>query len=181
MKNLLKTLVFLIGTTIICTSLYSQAPQKIDYQAVVRNGLGKVIENQNVSLRFSIINTSVSGQLVFQEIHNTTTNEFGLVTLEIGTGNSTVGTFESIDWSIGSKFLKVEFDIAGGVDYMHLGTTQRHLTTRQRDLKLAGQILQEHTINILGIRRDIRTQLAQEMLVWAIPLCIIIQEVTTQR
>ena len=42
----------------------------------------------------------------------------------IGQGNSTSGTFSSIDWSLGSYFLKIEVELSAGSGYVDLGTTQ---------------------------------------------------------
>ncbi|MEO6490104.1 MAG: hypothetical protein ABIO04_09215 [Ferruginibacter sp.] len=104
--------------------LYSQIPQAISYQAVVRDNQGKIIPNQNVSLRLSIHNLSAAGSVVYSESHLVMSNALGLITLNIGTGTPLSGTFSSIAWSTGGKFLQVELDITGGSSFVTMGTTQ---------------------------------------------------------
>jgi BclB C-terminal domain-containing protein len=105
-------------------SLFAQTPQLINYQAVVRNNTGAPVVNQNVSLRFSIHNTSSTGTVIYQETQTLSTNALGLVNLQIGGGTVVSGTFSSIQWGTGSKFLQVEADITGGSNYQSLANVQ---------------------------------------------------------
>lgn len=110
---------------IIILNSFGQVPQGIPYQAIARNSSGNALVNQNVSVKFSILNGSANGTLVYSETHSTTTNALGLFTLTVGSGvpqNATV--FNNINWGNGSKFLQVELDPAGGTNYINLGTTQ---------------------------------------------------------
>ena len=78
-------------TVLICILVVSlcpaQVPQSFKYQAIARDAHGNVISNQQVSLKINLLQGSRSGQLVYSEIHNTKTNQFGLINLEIGKGN----------------------------------------------------------------------------------------------
>jgi uncharacterized protein (TIGR02145 family) len=47
-----------------------------------------------------------------------------LINLIIGEGNLLFGTIDTIDWSKGPYFIKVEFDLEGGSDYAEMGTSQ---------------------------------------------------------
>ena len=96
------TLIILIGLTVAMTFFLpwqagAQAPQAINYQAVVRNNSGDLITNQPVSFRIGIVKESINGTLVYSEIHNKTTNQFGLVSLKIGAGTIESGIFEDIN------------------------------------------------------------------------------------
>jgi trimeric autotransporter adhesin len=102
----------------------SQAPQALNYQAVARNGVGQIVPSQNIGVRFSVINSTATGTTVYQETHTTTTNNFGLFTLAIGRGTVVSGTFNTIDWGGGDKYLKVEIAPQGGTNYVIQGTTQ---------------------------------------------------------
>lgn len=104
--------------------ILAQAPEYINYQAVVRDETGNPVTSQGVSLRFSIYRESASGTLVYQEKHITTTNIFGLVTLSIGNGTDKNGDLASIEWNADIYFLKVEIDPAGGDTFTDMGTTQ---------------------------------------------------------
>lgn len=101
-----------------------QAPQKINYQTVVRSAAGAPVVNQNVSLRFSIVTGTAGGASVYTEIQSATTNAFGLASVKIGGGTVVSGTFADIDWSGAAKFLKVEADITGGSTYTNLATVE---------------------------------------------------------
>ena len=102
----------------------AQPPQKFKYQAVVRDNGGNILSNQNVSFQISILEGSIGGIAVFVETHDTITNEFGLVNLEIGNGGVVSGVFADIDWGGDSYFLQVEMDENGGVSYQLMGTSQ---------------------------------------------------------
>lgn len=105
--------------------VYAQAPKGINYQAVARNSQGIIIPAQSVGVRFSILEGSMSGTVIYQESHTTTTNIFGLFTLVIGKGTATSGTFAAVNWASGTdKFLKVEIAPAAGGTYQLQGTTQ---------------------------------------------------------
>jgi hypothetical protein len=101
----------------------AQAPQAISYQAVARNAQGQIVPAQNIGVRFSILDGSVTGNVLYEETHSVITNNFGLFTLSIGKGTPLSGTFAAIDWP-GDKFLKVEIAPEGGTNYLLEGTTQ---------------------------------------------------------
>jgi hypothetical protein len=104
--------------------LYSQSPQAISYQAVVRDNGGKIVPNQIVAFRFSIHDITTSGTVVYSERHVVTSNQLGLVTLNIGTGTALSGSFSTIGWGSASKFLQVDLDYNAGTSYITMGTTQ---------------------------------------------------------
>ncbi len=99
-------LIFIVCFTSIF--LYAQSPNAFKYQAVVRNAQGEVMVSQTVTITISILQGDINGAEVFTEIHDSTTNEFGLVTLNIGAGNTT--DFKAINWQNGPYFVKVEIE-----------------------------------------------------------------------
>ena len=119
-KIILLVSIFSLGLAI---NLYAQVPQAIQYQTIIRNGSGEVVMNQSVSIQLNILQGSATGTLTYQESHTTTTNTFGLVNLQIGTGTSS-DDFSAIDWSLGNYFLKVAIDLSGGSSFIEMGTTQ---------------------------------------------------------
>ncbi len=119
MKNIL-----LLLLSMCCLQIFSQAPQKINYQAVARNASGNPLPNNTyVNLRFTIHDATISGTILYMETQATATNQFGLVTVAIGTGILTQGTFANINWATDAKYLQVEISINGGA-YTDMGTTQ---------------------------------------------------------
>lgn len=103
---------------------FAQAPQKFAYQGVARNAAGNPIVNQLISIRASVIDGSPTGTIQYSETHNVNTNAMGLFNVEIGGGSILSGSFPSITWGGGTKYMKVEFDPTGGNSYTLVGTTQ---------------------------------------------------------
>lgn len=102
----------------------SQAPEKMSYQAVMRNGSGQLLVNQAIAVKVSILQGSPAGAAVYSERLTGNTNANGLISLEIGTGTVLTGTFATINWPAGSYYLKTETDPAGGTSYTIVGTSQ---------------------------------------------------------
>lgn len=103
------------------THALAQSPQKMNYQAVVRDNTGTPLPaNRSVSARFIIHNLSPNGTSVFQEDAALTTNQFGLINHAIGTN----GNLAVVDWSNGPKYLQVLVDPNGGANYVDMGTSQ---------------------------------------------------------
>lgn len=121
MKNLQCVLTF-ITILFINFHTFAQAPQKFNYQAVCRDNTGAIISNQSVNFRLSIHDLTPSGSIVYQEIHITSTNFLGLVNLEIGSGSAQIGSFNTILWNIGDKYIETEIDYGSG--YISISITQ---------------------------------------------------------
>jgi hypothetical protein len=105
---------------------FGQSPERLSYQAVIRNSSNVLVTNQAVGMRISILQGSVSGASVYVEIYNPnpSTNANGLVTVEVGGGVPLSGSFASIDWSAGPYFIKTETDPTGGTSYTITGVSQ---------------------------------------------------------
>jgi uncharacterized protein (TIGR02145 family) len=103
---------------------FSQAPQKINFQSILRNTNGEVVANKAVSLRISILSGSLTSTLVYSETHTKTTDASGLISLQIGNGTVINGEFSSILWGKAAYFIKLEADFNGGSNYVLLGTQE---------------------------------------------------------
>jgi hypothetical protein len=106
------------------TYVLGQTPEKMTYQAVVRNSSDALVCNQAVGTQISILQGSATGTAIYVEIHTTTTNTNGLMTLEIGNGTVESGQMSNIDWAAGPYFLKTETDPNGGTNYTITGVSQ---------------------------------------------------------
>lgn len=73
----------LVLVMVACTSLFGQAPQSFNYQAVVRDVAGTILPNQLVAFRMNIHEGSASGTTVYSETHMPTTNAFGFIAQEL--------------------------------------------------------------------------------------------------
>ena len=116
--------VFLILAVLITASVFAQTPQKMSYQAVIRNANNQLVINQQVGIRFSILSGSITGTAVYVEKQTPTTNNAGTISVEIGGGAPVSGSFSSIDWASGSYYIKTETDPSGGTNYSITGTSQ---------------------------------------------------------
>ena len=125
MRNIITILagVFVMAGVILSSQTSAQSPEKMSYQAVIRDADNNFIINQQLGMQISILQGSASGAIVYTETQTPSTNAHGLVSLEIGTG-TTNDDFDSIDWSNGPYFLKTETDPEGGVNYTITGTSQ---------------------------------------------------------
>ncbi|MFP3591930.1 beta strand repeat-containing protein [Chryseobacterium sp. SIMBA_038] len=120
MKKILLTVGIMLGSFL----AYAQVPEKMSYQAIMRNGSGQILSNQAIAVRVSVLQGSPAGAAVYSERLTGNTNVNGLVTLEIGAGTVLTGTFNTINWSTGNYYLKTETDPAGGTNYTIAGTSQ---------------------------------------------------------
>jgi hypothetical protein len=110
-------------TIAVLSSVFAQSPEKMSYQAVIRNNSNNLVTNVLVGMKISILQGTAEGTVVYMETHSPKTNANGLVSIEIGTG-STSDDFSAIDWTNGPYYLKTETDPAGGANYTIVGTSQ---------------------------------------------------------
>ena len=120
----MKKLFTLLVIVVLTSSVFSQSPQKMSYQCVIRNASGALVANHAVGMKVSILQGSATGTAVYVETQTPTPNANGLATVEIGGGTIVTGTFAGIDWSTGVYFIKIETDPTGGTSYTITGTSQ---------------------------------------------------------
>jgi uncharacterized protein (TIGR02145 family) len=114
--------IYILFVLLFSSAIYSQT-KGITYQAVILKPEGEHIPGYNnerapltntaICLRFSIYKGTV---LEYQETKNTTTDEFGMVNVIIGSGvyiGGTSTTLAGVDWDGNAKNLVVEVDVKG--------------------------------------------------------------------
>lgn len=111
-KNLL-----LLSFLLLSNLVFSQGPDKISYQAVIRNQAGELIVEKEVGIHITIVRGSTSNEKDFTQILKAKTNKNGLVTFNIGEGGTTTGDFSKIPWDKGPVFLGIMIDPEGGTYY----------------------------------------------------------------
>ncbi len=117
----MKKIITLTILSIVGIALFAQAPKGFSYQAVLRDAEGKILANQNVTLRFSLINNDET-ITYYTEEHSLTTSELGLVNATVGTGANTSGTIDTIPWGKIQIKLKVEIKNPGASVFSSMGT-----------------------------------------------------------
>ena len=118
-----KLFTFMVAVFLTAT-LWAQSPEKMSYQAVIRNSSEALVTNTTVGMQISILQGSASGTAVYVETQSPTTNANGLISIKIGDGTVQSGDFTNIEWANGPYFIKTETDPAGGTDYTITGTSQ---------------------------------------------------------
>lgn len=117
----MKKFLSLIVLFILNVASMAQPPEKISYQAIIRNSNNDLISKKQVGMKISIqkyqMGLPPSYQNIYIETQTPTTNENGLVSIQIGGGSVVGGTFSTINWSEGIYYIKTEIDPAGGTNY----------------------------------------------------------------
>ncbi|MGN0231597.1 MAG: hypothetical protein ACI4A8_05230 [Muribaculaceae bacterium] len=106
----MKTLfISLLGIAMGSTAALAQ----IGYQvAIIDQSTGKPKTNETVAVTVTLSNNE--GATIFSDTQNSTTNEFGVISLQIGNDN----TFNDVDWS------KLPLWVSASVDGVTVGKTQ---------------------------------------------------------
>lgn len=117
-----KYLLLIAFTLMFGLGAFAQAPNPIGYQLGIRGANNLPLANKGVRVRVSILDSSINGPVQFTEIHQVTTNATGIVRVDIGRGNSTLGNFFGINWAGAPKFLRSEVDTGTGT-FSLLSTT----------------------------------------------------------
>ncbi|MFC2129542.1 tail fiber domain-containing protein [Bacteroidota bacterium] len=125
-KTLLFTALLFLGLSLQYSAI-SQAPRGFNYQAVARNSDGTLIKNTIIDVQSRIYDSWDEISLVYEEMQTVVTNEFGLFSMVICNPDAYqtdgyVSGVEEIDWSTGSKYLKLILDTQDG--HYELPSTQ---------------------------------------------------------
>ena len=115
-------ILFIASLTSLCT--IAQSPEKMSYQAVVRDASNSLVTSSSVGMQISILQGSTSGSSIYIETQIPTSNANGLVSIEIGGGTIVSGDFSSIDWANGPYYIQTETDPNGGTNYTITGISQ---------------------------------------------------------
>lgn len=134
------------------TSFAQAPPEAINYSGVARDNSGLPLANTAIGLQLSILETSSTGNAIYEEAHSTITDDYGRFDVALGMGTPTSGTFSTIDWGGDSHFLSVGMDVNGGTSYQAMGTTQMLSVPYALYAKEAGSVngLGDITISQMG-------------------------------
>lgn len=116
---------------------HAQAPDSFQYQAVISDN-DATLANTEVSVRFTIHEKTATGTEVYSEVHQTKTNNFGMVALQVGKGTPEEGSFSAINWGSGVFFIETEIDKGAG--FVASGTQQLMSVPYAKYANQAGKI-----------------------------------------
>ena len=88
-----KLLTFLSFTLLFSSLTYAQVSSDLSYQSVVRYADGSLVVNSDVDVDLAVIS---NGSTVYSESHSTTTSKNGLISLRLGSKNSSA--FAALNW-----------------------------------------------------------------------------------
>lgn len=147
----MKKLTILLTALFMALILQAQSPEKISYQAIIRNTKGELVINQAIGMKISIYFYNKTVPVIsYAETQTPTTDENGLVSIEIGTGKVVTGIFADINWAARPYYLKTEIDPGGKTSYSITSDTQILSVPYALHAKTATTAESTNTISISG-------------------------------
>jgi trimeric autotransporter adhesin len=124
-KLLLSALILLSPFSFLLSPCTAQVPPGFNYQAIARDGSGAIIANTALPVKIAI--QTSTGTVIYEELFSSVaTNQFGLISLVVGTGvwqSGSAATFSAIDWKSQTLYLKTTIQYPG-VTWTVMGTSQ---------------------------------------------------------
>jgi hypothetical protein len=119
-NNMKKTFIF-FAAVLLTAGVFGQAPEKMSYQAVIRNSSDALVSSTQIGMEINIRKGSPSGTIVYTETQTPTTNASGLVSVEIGGGAG----FSAINWGSDTLFIETKTAVVPPLTtYTITGTSQ---------------------------------------------------------
>jgi hypothetical protein len=107
---------------------WSQNHKGIAFQAVARTSNGVIMPNELIQIRISILKDTLEEEILYQELKSVTSSPLGLFTILIGAAEPakiiTIGTFEKINWTAATYFIRVEIDPENHLQFIRIGQQQ---------------------------------------------------------
>ena len=131
---------------------WSQNHKGIAFQAVARTSNGVIMPNELIQIRISILKDTLEEEILYQELKSVTTSPLGLFTILIGAAEPakiiTIGTFEKINWTASTYFMRVEIDLENHLQFIRIGQQQIQYAAYAFS---ADHVLSENVQGILSI------------------------------
>ncbi|MDX9695852.1 MAG: tail fiber domain-containing protein [Bacteroidales bacterium] len=118
-----KIIVICLLISMYSLSAYSQVPEKFNYQGVLRNSTGELVENTDITVKLTLLEGSSNGSEIYSESHSVSTNDYGHFSVQVGAGTFLSGSFAGIDWS-NEMYMKTEVANPAGGTLVEMGTVQ---------------------------------------------------------
>ena len=117
-----KNILILAALFLAATHIFGQAPEAISFQAVARDTDGKLIKNQQITLKVNVVKGQVNADSIYTEYHSKMTSDNGVINFLIGKGYDRDGDFDDIDWGSDAHFLDLKIDVANIGSFKDLAT-----------------------------------------------------------
>lgn len=104
-----KVALFLMAS---CSIFAQNIPKSFNYQVSVRDMSGNPISNKIMGFEIALSNTQNSNTYLYKETHQKSTNEYGVVNFQIGTGSVAPGysSFHTLSFIRSEIFIKISVD-----------------------------------------------------------------------
>ena len=139
----------LLISLLLHVSTFGQNSYGFKYQAVARDVTGYPITNQDISLKIKLFTLNGNNSDDYIEYHYITSNNFGLINIDVGHGEVEEGDFQNIDWSIGEHFIELSIDPSGGNDFIFLGSSEILSVPMANYATVAGNVVDTSLTNEL--------------------------------
>jgi len=100
----MKKAYLILLAALLTAGVFAQSPEKMNYQAVIRDSIGILVTNTQIGMEINILQGTASGPVVYTETQTPTTNANGLVSIEIG-GEA---GFSAINWANNTYFIETK-------------------------------------------------------------------------
>ncbi|MBN2778883.1 MAG: fibrobacter succinogenes major paralogous domain-containing protein [Bacteroidales bacterium] len=120
----MKTTTLIIIGIYLTLALSSQNYLPFKYQAVLHDNTGQVIASTDITIKFSILSGEDADNLLYSEMHDIITDEYGRVALNVGSGYPDFASFANVDWTQEFLWLMIELDEDSGFDFTEIGTSR---------------------------------------------------------
>ncbi len=94
----MKQVFSIFAAVLLTATVKPQSPEKMSYQAVIRNSSDVLVLTTQVGMQISILQGSSSGTAVYVETRTPTSYANGLVSIEIGAGTVVVVILLPLRW-----------------------------------------------------------------------------------
>ncbi|TDH26626.1 hypothetical protein EXU57_11090 [Segetibacter sp. 3557_3] len=118
--SILTSILLLLFTTV----YGQQIPQGMQYQAVARDLQGKILPNQDITLKINLVNDARTPNVYYSEVHTAKTNSLGLFTLVIGAGKEETGKFANVPWSTQDIWMQVAIKDKGKSEFATISSSK---------------------------------------------------------
>jgi hypothetical protein len=102
-----------------CFLISIAQPTTFNYQSVIRDTDGNILQNQEINLKFII--TDIAKTDYYIETHVLTTNNLGQIFTQVGGGNIESGDFSTVPWGTEQLYLLVQLSLDQGVSFTDMG------------------------------------------------------------
>lgn len=144
--------IVLIILMLCCQIGLTQSQKGIAFQAVARTSYGVIMPNKLMQIRISILQDTLSEQILYQEIKSITTSPLGLFSIVIGAAEpakiSSIGVFEKINWTASVYFIRVEIDPENRLQFIRIGQQPIQYAAYAFS---ADHVLAENVVGVLSI------------------------------